>query len=259
MGLHVKLPASSQVTQGIAEMLLGLDRAADLYRRRVVMALDEFQQIGQLESRTAPRGLEGAIRHAVERSGNLTYLFSGSRKHLLASMFEDEDRPLYRLCRKMSLDRIGVPDYRAFMHQAGDARWRRPVADEAIGRILALTARHPYYVNVLCARLWDGERPPAVEAVNAAWSRSVDEDKRVVAGRLVRLTPSQRAVLKAIAQTEGGVEHPTSLEFLSPLRLPTSTGNRAREVLEREDLIRRGDDGRWVLQDPVMTSYLRTL
>ena len=135
----------------------------------------------------------------------------------------------------------------------------RPVADEAIARILSVTARHPYYVNALCARLWGGGQPPAAEAVNAVWSGIVAEDKRVVAGRLVRLTPSQRAVLKAIAKTEGGVEHPTSLEFLSPIRLPTSTGNRAKEVLEREDLIRRGSDGRWVLQDPVMTSYLRTL
>lgn len=260
MGLHVKLPAPSRVMQGIPEMLLGLDRAAGMYRRRVVIVLDEFQQIGQLESKTAaPHGLEGAIRHAVERSGNVTYLFAGSRKHLLASMFEDEERPLYRLCRKMTLDRIGEPEYRAFMRQASDARWRRPVADEAIAGILSVTTRHPYYVNALCARLWSGEGPPAPESVNAAWSRIVDEDKRVVAGRLVRLTPSQRAVLKAIARAEDGVEHPASLEFLSPLRLPTSTGNRAKEVLEREDLIRQSDRGRWILQDPVMASYLRTL
>ena len=260
MGLHVKLPAPSRVMQGIPEMLLGLDRAAGMYRRRIVIVLDEFQQLEQLKSKTAaPHGLEGAIRHAVERSGNVTYLFAGSRKHLLASMFENEERPLYRLCRKMTLDRIGEPDYRTFMRQAGDARWRRPVADEAIDRILSVTARHPYYVNALCARLWSGESPPALESVDAAWSRIVDEDKRVVAGRLVRLTPSQRAVLKAIARTEEGVEHPASLEFLSPLRLPTSTGNRAKEVLEREDLIRQSDRGRWILQDPVMTSYLRTL
>ena len=240
-------------------MLLGLDRAAGMYRRRAVIVLDEFQQLGQLESGTARHGPEGAVRHAVERARNVTYLFAGSQRHLLASMFEDEDRPLYRLCRKMTLDRIGAADYRAFMRQAGISRWRSPVADAAIDRILAATTRHPYYVNALCARLWGGERPPSVEAVDAAWSRIVDEDKRVAAGRLVRLAPSQRALLKAVARTRGGVEHPTSLQFLSPLRLPTSTGNRAREVLEREDLIRRDDDGRWVLVDPVMTSYLRSL
>ena len=259
LGLKVKLSAPVHPVHGAAEMLLALDRAAGLYRRRVAIVIDEFQQLGRLASRTAPLGVEGAIRHAVERSEQVTYLFSGSEKHLLASMFEDEDRPLYRLCRKMALGRIGVADYRTFIRNASERRWRRPVAEDAVDRILAITARHPYYVNALCSRLWGERRPPTVAAVQAVWSRVVDEDKRVVAGRLVRLAPSQRAMLKAIAGTDGGVEHPASLQFLSPLRLPTSTGNRAKEVLEQDDLIRQEDDGRWTLVDPVMSAYLRTL
>ena len=102
-GLKVKLSAPGRPERGIAEMLLGLDRAAGMYRRRLVIVIDEFQQLDQLASGT-PHGLEGAIRHAVERSAHVTYVFSGSRKHLLASMFEDEDRPLYRLCRKMTIE-----------------------------------------------------------------------------------------------------------------------------------------------------------
>ena len=263
LGLAVKLPAPPQALPGIAEMLLALDRAAGMYRRRAVIVFDEFQQIAHLEAGTGTarrgHGPEGAVRHAAERARNVTYLFAGSQRHLLASMFEDEERPLYRLCRKMTLDRIAASDYRTFLRQAGEARWRGPVQDAAIDRILAATARHPYYVNALCARLWSGGRPPSVEAVDAEWARIVEEDKRVAAGRLVRLAPSQRALLKAIAQAPAGVEHPASLEFLSPLRLPTSTGNRAKEVLEQEDLIRQDDDGRWELVDPVTASCLRSL
>ena len=259
LGLCVKLSAPGRPPHGIAEMLLGLDRAAGMYRRRLAVVIDEFQQLGQLDAGTALHGLEGAIRHAVERSEHVTYVFSGSRKHLLASMFEDEERPLYRLCRKMTLGRIGAADYRTFIRQAGARRWRRQLAQHVIDEILAITARHPYYVNALCGRLWGADHPPTADSVQAVWSRIVDEDKRVVAGRLVRLAPSQRAVLKAIAGEDGGVEHPASLRFLTPLRLPTSTGNRAKEVLEQDDLIRQEDDGRWTLVDPVMASYLRTL
>ena len=257
MGLKLRLSPAGPPAHGISELLLGLDRAAGLAERRVVFVFDEFQQLAQLAPRTAPRSLEGAIRHAVERSGNVTYLFSGSRKHLLAAMFESEERPLYRLCRKISLGRIGESDYRAFIGQAGETRWRQPVPVEAITRILALTTRHPYYVNALCGRLWGAPRPPDTPSVDAHWSRIVREDGRVASGRLIRLSAGQRAVLKAIARADGGVEHPGSHRFLSPLRLPTSTGNQAREVLEQEDLIRREDDGRWNLVDPVMASWLR--
>ena len=86
VGLKVKLTAPAHPVPGVAEMLLALDRAAGLYRRRVVIVIDEFQQLAQLGSRTAPLGVEGAIRHAVERAEQVTYLFSGSEKHLLASM-----------------------------------------------------------------------------------------------------------------------------------------------------------------------------
>ena len=109
------------------------------------------------------------------------------------------------------------------------------------------------------ARLWGARRPPTPESVDAQWSRIVEEEGRIVAGRVIRLSPSQRAVLRAIAHSDGGVEHPGSHRFLSALRLPTSTGNQAREVLEREDLIRQEDDGRWTLVDPVVSAYLRRL
>ena len=257
LGLTMKLAKPMQPVPGIAELLLGLDRAAGLHGRRVVVVLDEFQQLSQLQS-GSQRSLEGAVRHAVERARHVSYIFAGSHRHLLAAMFEDEARPLYRLCRKMTLGRIGAADYRAFLRQAS-ARWPRPITDAASDLILTLTTRHPYYVNALCARLWTGKRPPTPAAVRAAWARIVHEDQRIAAHRLLRLSPSQRALLKAIAQTEGGVRHPVSLEFLAPLRLPTSTGNRAKEVLEQEDFIRQEDDGRWTLVDPVMAGYLRGL
>ena len=257
MGLKVRLAPPGPPERGITEMLLGLDRAAGMVQRRVVLVLDEFQQLSQLSPKTAPRSLEGAIRHAVERSGNVTYLFSGSQRHLLAGMFEDEERPLYRLCHKITLDRISEADYRAFIQQASGTRWRQPVTDDVIARILKFTARHPYYVNALCARLWGGSLPPGIESVDVHWSRIVDEDGRVAVGRLLRLPPSQRAILKAIARSDEGVEHPGSHQFLSSLRLPTSTGNHARVALEQDDLIHRHGHGRWTLVDPVMSWYLR--
>ena len=258
-GLKVRLSPADPPARGITELLLGLDRAAAVSGRRVAVVLDEFQQLATLSPRAASRSLEGAIRHAVERAANVTYLFSGSRRHLLAAMFEDEARPLFRLCRKMTLDRIAEADYRAFLRRAGEARWSGGVESDAIARILAVTGRHPYYLNALCARLWRRRRAPEPRSVDDHWSRIVEEDGRATAGRVFRLPASQRALLKAIAGADGGAAHPGSHGFLSALRLPASTGNQAREVLERDDLIRQEADGRWTLMDPVLSSYLRNL
>ncbi|MCY4212413.1 MAG: hypothetical protein OXF68_02180 [Gammaproteobacteria bacterium] len=257
-GLRLKLAAPNQAGEGIVEMLLALDAAAGAYGRRVAFVLDEFQQLSELQN-GAPRSLEGAVRHAVERARNVTYVFAGSRKHLLASMFEDEDRPLYRLCRKMTLKRISAEDYRDFLRRAGRTRWRRQVPAEAIDGVLALTHRHPHYVNALCAPLWRAEAPPTADDVAAMWAKLVAEEGGVAAGRIARLAPSQRALLRAIAAAEDGVPHPTSHAFLGRLRLPASTGVRARDALERDDLIQQQADGRWTLVDPAMAAWLRRL
>lgn len=258
-GLSVKLTASQPPAPAVSEALVGLDRAAGMSGTRVVIVLDEFQQLGRLKPVSARLAMEGAIRHAAERADHVTYVFSGSEKHLLASMFEDDNRPLYRLCRKITLDRIGESDYRDFLQRACHERWGLPITDAAIGAVLALTARHPHYVNALCGRLWNGEGPPTAAAVESAWTRIVDEQGRVAATRIARLPASQRALLRAVAQSRAGVEHLTSHEFLAPLRLPTSTAGRARELLEQDEFIRRDDNGRWILVDPVMAAYLRRI
>lgn len=83
------------------------------------------------------------------------------------------------------------------------------------------------------------------------------EEGGVAAGRVARLAPSQRALLRGIAEAEQGVPHPTSHAFLGRLRLPVSTGVRARDAFQRDDLIQQEEDGRWMLVDPAMAAWLR--
>ena len=259
LGVSLELARSPSIIQGIESLLMALDAAAGLYRRRVVIILDEFQQLSEMKDQNIRAAAEGAIRHAVERAKHITYVFAGSQKHLLQDMFENEDRPLYRLCRKMVVERISDTAYRPFLKDASKARWRRAIADDAIDHILARTSRHPYYVNALCARLWERKSSPTPEAIDAAWSVMIDEDRSLVTGKVLRLSAAQRAMLKGIAGNDAGVAHPASARFLQTLRLPTSTGNHAKEVLEQLDLIQQDDNGNWILVDPLMAAYLRTL
>ena len=257
-GMNLKLAKPERPGEGIAEMLLALDAALAAHNRRAVLVLDEFQQLARLQNGPV-HSLEGAIRHAVERAKNIAYIFAGSEKHLLASMFENEDRPLYRLCRKMTLDRIEAGDYRIFLEEASRLRWSEQISVAALDRILVLTGRHPHYVNALCGSLWRTDTPPTVDAVDAMWEKLTDEESGLTSGRVARLAPNQRALLRAMAANVEGVPHPTSYNFLAQIRLPVSTGVRARDALERKDLIQREANGRWTLVDPAMAAWLRRL
>ena len=84
----------------IEQALLGLDAYAAELGKKAVIVFDEFQQISLLKEHQT---IEASIRHAVERSKAITYIFSGSNRRLLTAMFSAADRPLYKLCLSMPL------------------------------------------------------------------------------------------------------------------------------------------------------------
>ena len=256
MGLRMSLRAPDAPATGISDVLLALDAAARAANRRAVFVLDEFQQLASLSYGRTDITLEGAIRHAVERATHISYVFSGSQRHLLAEMFENPERPLYRHCQKIVLERIEAAEYRKFFARAAKARWGKGLPRDLSEQILQLTFRHPYYVNALCSRLWSGSEVPTEPSVAETWREIVAEDAAFVAHQVRTLSATQRAMLVGVAE-EGQVEHPTGREFLARCRLSASTGSQAKDVLESEDLIRQNDAGFWKLVDPVMAEYIR--
>jgi hypothetical protein len=256
MGVSMSLSKPEAIVPGISEVLMALDSAAAMYDRRAVLVMDEFQQITSLTYGGTKFTLEGAIRHAVERARNITYVFSGSERRLLQDMFEQPDRPLYRHCEKMTLTRIDAAHYQRFFDKASTARWGQRFPGELTDTIMRVTRRHPYYVNALCSRLWDRTAQPTVEDIAPVWQHIAEQDEAIVSHLVRNLSATQRAMLVGIALA-GSIEFPTGREFLESIRLSASTGNVAKDVLEENDLIRYTEEGRWELVDPIMASYIQ--
>ena len=95
-GQKLTLQFTSNPLQDITDILLKLDETAKHFKKNAVIFLDEFQQISLLKN---AHSIEASLRHAAERSVNIAYVFSGSNRRLLAQMFGDSARPLYRLCQ----------------------------------------------------------------------------------------------------------------------------------------------------------------
>lgn len=116
-------------------------------------------------------GIEGAIRHVAQESENLRFIFSGSNRHILANMFDDRSSPLYMLCDRIAIDRIHKQDYIAYLNKIAKKTWKENLDSIAIDEIFKLTERHPYYMNVLCDKVWtySEEKLPTIEVINLAW------------------------------------------------------------------------------------------
>jgi len=254
MGQYLEVGAIQAPEQGISDLLVSLNTAAEKLKKRVVVCFDEFQQVGLLKNNHT---IEASIRHAVEASTYVTYVFSGSSRHLLSQMFHTKNRPLYHLCDLMKLERINKDTYLDILYEKATQRWSGTISKKALSELLTQTKCHTYYVNALCRHLWKQKKPMSVSSVQRAWLDYIDIQSSWITDDLARLSPNQRNILAAIAY--GQVEEPFSQDFSGKVKLSASSIKTSLNVLLRNDLIFVDNSGVYQVLDPAIETYLHSI
>src|SRR3990167_3683371 len=224
-GQKLVLHAPSNPSTTIMDLLLKLDETAVYFEKRAIVFIDEMQQISFLEN---AHSIEASIRHAVERSKNITYCFSGSSRHLLKQMFGDHARPLYRLCHTLETD--------------------------VFSKIMLLTEVHPFYVNALCQCLWIEDMAPNVLDVERAWRQYIKDNRHVIVDDVMKLSLNQKRVLIALAKYP--VRELYGADFLVKVKMTPSSTRKAVEVLMAKDLVYLDQQQYYQLVDPAIAYYL---
>ena len=70
--------------------------------KKIVIAIDEFQQITNYPE----KNVEAILRANIQQAGNINFIFSGSQKHILLSIFSQYGKPFYQSTEMMQLERI---------------------------------------------------------------------------------------------------------------------------------------------------------
>jgi hypothetical protein len=126
------------------------EQIAKAQGKRFVVVLDEFQEMLKLDGEE----LERQIRAAIQHHSNVSYLFAGSKSHMLIDMISDRTRPFYQMGTLMTLDKIPEEEFRTFIEskfiQSG-----KNICPSALDRILKETDNVPHYVQLLSFNLWD--------------------------------------------------------------------------------------------------------
>ncbi len=81
-------------------------------QQKVIIAIDEFQQIASI---TDVR-LDAILRKEIQERSNVSYLFAGSKRHLLTSLFEYK-APLYEMATHFELPALAFEEIEAYVIQ----------------------------------------------------------------------------------------------------------------------------------------------
>ena len=248
--LELTTDVSSDPATNIKEALLLLEHLLAEKGKQVVLLMDEFQNVGAIAKGF---GIEAAIRHAAQKTKYLTLIFSGSNRKLLKAMFEDENRPLYKLCWKIMLKRIQAQHYQKHIQKVSKLVWKKTLPDEVLETIITLTERHPYYLNKLCDRLlaYYEKSPPSVTEVLKSWGAILTEDQSDAIKEISQLSIGQKKVLLQIAK---GGTHVSSKEQMFAMQMTSGSIFTAITGLEEKDILEK--EGQYKIINPIVKHYV---
>lgn len=230
-----------EIVPSIKDVLESVKRYADQKKKKVAVVFDEFQQIGQLKTDQ----LTKVIRSLTQPHDNISYIYMGSKKHLIMDMFNNPNNPFYRSAKPFPLERIDKAELMRFIEEKFKITGKRLTGD-IVEQIVDICENHPYYVQYLCHIIWesaDERKMDTRDILHENLALLLERESSTYEATLDLLTTKQKQALMVISKTLPG-EKIFSSGFLRRFNLDAASSfQRTIQSLVEKDLIDRGNDG----------------
>ncbi|MDR0828521.1 MAG: ATP-binding protein [Prevotellaceae bacterium] len=200
---------------------------------KVVLAIDEFQQIASYPETNT----EALLRTIIQTLKNIQFIFSGSKKHLMAEMFNTANRPFFSSTQMLGLSEIPKIKYAQFIREKFEER-NYTITDEAIDFVLSWTFAHTYYTQLICNNVFARrEKNVTVEIVKHVCDEQLSLQQVSYMQYHNLLSPVQWRLLIAIAK-EVQVSEIQAQNFLRKYKIGgASSAKKALEALLEKEMI----------------------
>lgn len=240
------LTGSPQVNFNVSEPSSVLKSIPQLFKllseskKKVVLAFDEFQEVGQYEEDFA----EASLRTLMQEFPDIVFLFSGSRKSMMREIFTDSNRPFFQSTQLMELLEINQDIYEKEITQIL-GKFEKTYDPLLIKQILNDTYCHTGFTQMVLSRVFSESADridfPVYEAV---WTDILENHKSMAREQEYLLPELQWRLLTAIAR-EGHVSEPYSNAFISKHKLsaPSSMSRAVKALIDKGLIIDSGEKG----------------
>ena len=218
-----------------------------------VIAIDEFQQIGEY----AERNVEALLRTKIQQCQKAQFIFSGSKRHTMTNMFNSPAKPFYQSAISMGLEAIPVNTYTDFAVRLFE-EYGKHVDREVIKHVWAKYDGYTWFVQMVMNELFAltaRDEACTMDMVDAALQNVILSQENSYKTLLSNLPPRQKMVLQAIAK-EGVVRNVTSMKFVKQYNLGSASSvQSAVRLLLQNDLITQ-EDGCYRVYDYFFSTWL---
>lgn len=235
----------------IGEDILDLpQQIATKKRKKVVVCIDEFQQIGEFRDTLK---FQKTLRTHWQDHSDVAYILYGSKKHMMLHIFGEYNSPFYRFGDMMFLPKIANEEWRKFVVERFKETGKSITPDLA-GYLAEQVENHPYYVQQLAQYTWLRTTDICSEIIiNQALQAMLDSLNLQFVNLMDTLTEKQRSFLCAVSE---GVKNLSATATLQRYQLGTSGHIRIlKDALTKRDLI--DVTGKEIeIQDPLFKRWI---
>jgi hypothetical protein len=241
----------ADVDDTLERLLRMLGETAASRKRPVVLILDEFQEIVEIDP-----GLTKLMRSVFQEQPEVAHFYLGSKRHLMERIFNDENEPFWRSAKRIELGPIPADAFRPFVRE-GFRENDRDITDEVVDRVLGITGGHPYATQQLCYFLWAETSEGGTaddERLASALSRLLVSEHTHFSDLWDRATGNQRILLSALAEESG---RPQTRDYQTRHGLRgSSTTQKTVNALIQQELVTK-HDGFVAISEPFLADWIR--
>lgn len=220
------------VKKNIGEVLDLAEKLAQQKKVRLVVCVDEFQNISNLEE---PLAFQKKLRAHWQKHQHVTYVLYGSRQHLMMEFFTRPSMPFYKFGEVFFLEKISEKHWISFITR----RFKdtgKVIAETEAATIARMMKNHPYFVQQLSQAVWLKASKKATSTnIEEAIEELLDQYTILYQKEADQLTNFQLNFLKALADK---ITAFTRQAVLQEYNLGTSANVvRIKEALQNKEII----------------------
>ncbi len=218
---------------------------------KVVICIDEFQQIGEFQDSVT---FQKKVRGVWQLQKNVSYCLFGSKKHMMDNLFQNKAMPFYHFGDLISLNPIAKEEWVEYVTQRFQTREMK-ISAVLAGKICDKVQLYSSYVQQLAwnVMIEAEEKEVSEQDVENGFEMLIRQTSALFVREIANLTVFQMNYLKAV---DAGVHNGFgSAKVLEDFRLGSKSNiSRIESVLISKELIDKRPNGVY-FADPVFAYW----
>ena len=221
--------------------------------KKWIVILDEFQEINRLNG----ENFEKQLRSVIQFHKNVSYVFMGSKTHIILNMFRDKKKAFYNFAKTVKLDTIKKEETIKYLKSRFNQSGIK-VNIEAIEEIIKISDNIPYYIQFIASELWQKKIKEKNEIkitdIEKVTEKLISAETDYYLEIYGNLSGYQKRVLNALCISG---ENIYSKQYMEKNRLSTSSSTqRAVNKLINSGIIEKKEEN-YVFSDPFFKKFVK--